>query len=479
MPDVNTTVKKSTSSQVRRVVRKLASLKLAVVIILMIATVTAWGTIVEAQYDAEAAKKIVYSSIWMLIPMLMLVVTLTAVMIDRWPWKPRHLGFILAHIGIIILLLGSVITQKFGVDGSVTVGIGEKSKEITSGETDLSVYVAGPDAIFTSIYGREVDFFKHPAQDEPLSIPIPQGDIKIVESLKYAMREQKFVVADDPSAGAALRFQIQNPNVNMTEWMLQRTKDQAETKDLGPAQVIVVPNFPRDFGGRNAILLRPHDGEKVEYNIHSARTGTVKKGFVSAGETIETGWMGLQFRLLKYMPKAKEEITYRGVDKPTVLTVPALKIEFRPRADAKWSTQWMGLNTRLKLFSESNVYVVSYINRRLPMGFEMRLKDFNVGRYQGTLRAASYESVVQVPGLGDVNISMNEPLKHAGYTFYQASFVSDPASGKPVASVLSVNHDPGRGIKYLGSLLIVLGAIHLFYLKRRAWMEKKPSGALK
>jgi cytochrome c biogenesis factor len=126
--------------KVRRVVKALASLKLAVVIIVLIGIVTAWGTIVEAQFDALAAKKLVYDSIWMWVPMVLLVISLTAVMVDRWPWQKRHTGFVLAHIGIIILLLGSLITQRFGVDGSISFGIGEKQKNIIVGETDLAVY---------------------------------------------------------------------------------------------------------------------------------------------------------------------------------------------------------------------------------------------------------------------------------------------------------------------------------------------------
>ena len=88
------------------------------------------------------------------------------------------------------------------------------------------------------------------------------------------------------------------------------------------------------------------------------------------------------------------------------------------------------------------------------------------------MRAASYESEVNVPELGDLVISMNEPLKHEGLTFYQASFHEDDA-GRPIASVLSVNKDPGRFLKYLGSLLIVLGSIVLFYFKRTFRKKKK------
>ena len=86
------------------------------------------------------------------------------------------------------------------------------------------------------------------------------------------------------------------------------------------------------------------------------------------------------------------------------------------------------------------------------------------------MRAASYESDVKVIKEGvegkKTTISMNEPLKYNGFTFYQSSFQQDEM-GRPTMSILSVNHDPGRPWKYLGSLLIVLGIIHLFYFKRK------------
>lgn len=459
----------------RKVVRELASLKLAVLIIISIGVVTAWGTIVEARFDALAAKKIVYSSIWMTIPMTALVTCLTAVMIDRWPWQKRHTGFVLAHIGIIILIFGSVVTGAYGVDGSLTLGIGDKGKAITVNQTDLAVYSSMDGSQFTKIFDEEMDFFLKPAQSNRLNIQIPDGEIRIIESYPYALREQKFIEdKENDRAGAAIRFQLQNPNVNMTEWMLQPSKDAAESKDLGPAQVLLVAQFPRDFGGRNAIVLRPvieaGKEDRLEYQIHSARTGEIKKGSLTAGDSVDTGWMGIQFRLLKFLPRAKEDISYKPIDKPTPATNAAIRVEYTLGDKGKVLSQWMGLNSLLKLFADNKVYIVSYANRRLPLGFEMSLKKFNIGRYQGTMRAASYESVVDVPDLGERLISMNEPLKHAGFTFYQASFESDP-SGNPVASVLSVNRDPGRGLKYFGSLLIVLGTLHLFYMKRRSWVD--------
>jgi cytochrome c biogenesis protein ResB len=98
-------------------------------------------------------------------------------------------------------------------------------------------------------------------------------------------------------------------------------------------------------------------------------------------------------------------------------------------------------------------------------------------RYQGTSRAKEYASLVSVLKNGEAIpaapesqektlISMNEPMKYNGYTIYQASFQEDEM-GKPVASVFSVNKDPGRPIKYLGSLVLSFGIVWLFYQRRK------------
>jgi hypothetical protein len=60
-------------------------------------------------------------------------------MVDRWPWKKRHIPFLLAHVGIIVTLAGSLITRYWGVDGSMSFGIGEKSRQVTVGEKEIMV----------------------------------------------------------------------------------------------------------------------------------------------------------------------------------------------------------------------------------------------------------------------------------------------------------------------------------------------------
>src|SRR6185312_7528223 len=102
-----------------KILKFLASIKLAGFIILTLGTITAIGTFVESRYDAQTAQTLVYHSIYMVATMVALAINLLAVMVDRWPLKKHHTGFVLAHIGIITLLTGAYITQKWGVDGTM------------------------------------------------------------------------------------------------------------------------------------------------------------------------------------------------------------------------------------------------------------------------------------------------------------------------------------------------------------------------
>lgn len=487
----------------KTLLQRLASIQLAVVIIALLGIVTAWGTIVEAIYsDSTAAQKIVYHSVWMYAVLIMLAINLIAVMIDRYPWKKETFGFVLAHIGLLVLMGGSVATSEFGIDGSLRIPIGNKSSEVTLGNTDFTVYSSFDGVRYMKHFDREVDFFSHPpTREKPLDVPIPSGSIKVIQYFPYSFRDDKIVGTDLVNDGAALRFQLQNAKANFTDWLLQNNQSGEAAKDLGPARVVLTSRPFMNVGNRNTLVLRPLAQAKkladfaksgkngkvidppdpnakvakddaadaddaIEYEVYTAREpGKVKKGILHVGDTIETGWMGLVLRVLKFLPHAKQQVTYLKTDAMTPLTTSAMLVDYNG------NEQWVGLNSMLKLFSDQAVFVVQYANRRMPLGYDISLKKFEIGHYPGTMQPSSYSSQVEVSSHADRPlenhlISMNEPMKYNGFTFYQSSFDEDE-QGRPMASVLSVNFDPGRWIKYLGSLFIVAGIVHLFYMRKK------------
>ncbi|UYL08426.1 cytochrome c biogenesis protein ResB [Bdellovibrio sp. SKB1291214] len=451
---------KNLKSFFKRINKPLASLKLAVFIILSIAVITAIGTFVEAKYDAYAAKKLVYDTWYMYSIMGLLVINLIAVMVDRLPWKRRHASFVLAHIGIIILLFGGLLTMKYGIDGSMRIEIGQKNNLVQTSETDMVIYSSFDGDRYSKTFEQEVDFFKYPpTESKPTVIPLYTGEIKVVDYKKYVLPSRKVVADESGKAGSGLRFQIQNPNVNVIEWLVQKKANSVQTHDFGPAQVHLGP-IPEKGQGRNEIYLQP-DKEKggLKYAVfykESEKPG--KTGFVKEGDMFNPGFkMAMDFRILRFIPAALEDWDLQDMSAPTPLTTSAVKIIFNGKA------HWVLLNDMVKLFTENAVYLLTYGNRRIDVNFNVALKSFAVDRYQGTMRAAAYKSVVEIPELGEREISMNEPLKYKGLTIYQASFQEE--NGHPVASIFSVNADPGRAWKYLGSLILSVGVVLLMWFK--------------
>ncbi len=130
---------------------------------------------------------------------------------------------------------------------------------------------------------------------------------------------------------------------------------------------------------------------------------------------------------------------------------------------------------QVEIFGDT-AYEIAYDVDRKPLGFDLKLDDFEVGFEPGTESATKFVSKVRLTdsseGIKDkpYTISMNEPMDHRGFTFYQMRYIAmqDPRTGQRTGqfqSVFQVGIDPGRSIKYLGSLLVVLGTFVQFYMR--------------
>jgi cytochrome c biogenesis protein ResB len=72
--------------------------------------------------------------------------------------------------------------------------------------------------------------------------------------------------------------------------------------------------------------------------------------------------------------------------------------------------------------------------------------------------------------VGRKRIEVNAPLYYGGYYFLQNSY---SLRSKPVQSTFQVHRDPGLGLAYAGFVLLVLGCIHLFYVKPLAAFRRR------
>ena len=436
------------------------SVKLAVFVLTVLIVLSTAGTIYESYYGNQGAKEIIYHSLWMHGALFLLAINIMAVMIDRWPWKKKHIPFLLAHIGILLVLSGSALTRLYGVDGSLVLKIGEKNNFIQTTQPRIVVYSSFDGKSFTQFYNQRVLFFKNPpVERRPYKIPLGKKTLKISQFLPAALFRPHYELSDSHQpGGSAVRFQITGTRANISDWLFKPSWSKRAGRVLGPAQIYLVDSFEEVKQIKlPTLLLKPHH-DQLKYELRKPQAGR-KKGILKAGSTLQTGWMDFQFQLVSFLPHANSKHVWTPQERVSKDTIPAIKVTYGDQ------TRWMGLNSQLRFFDQDKVFVVAFVNERVLLDFDLQLEDFSIQYYPFSQKASNYNSTVFING-ETKHISMNEPAQAQGYTIYQSGFEKDDME-VPVASAFSINKDPGREVKYLGSFLVVLGSFLLFYRKNK------------
>lgn len=186
------------------------------------------------------------------------------------------------------------------------------------------------------------------------------------------------------------------------------------------------------------------------------------------GPSVSLPWMGAEISLMDHqdklvpfnLPVATIPIQKNG----SVIKgdIRAVKLEIMGKE--YWATNY----SPLSLIISGKKVIIEVTKESLTLPFEVALSEFKMDKDPGTNNPASYESFVKLFDDGKMSnhhVFMNNPLKHSGYTFYQASYSQD--NGGNYHSTLAVNVDQGRELKYLGSLMLVLGAVWHYNLNKR------------
>lgn len=308
-------------------------------------------------------------------------------------------------------------------------------------------------------------------------------DVQVKQYLPYAVVENKKLITKNqepvnPAIEVLVRSSSQSKEVQkhtlfalFPEFNTVHKKDQkANQSDLEVDLSYVGPQTNQNLMGvgksrGRLFLAQSEDNTKLLYRVLASSGKVNSEGELKVGSPISTGWMDIQLELKEWLPSAVVEEEPRsvevlqGADEP-FLTAVRLKVGNSP---SFWLVEGMGKNLSIG----GTDFTLHYHRARLNLPFKIYLNKFTMGTNPGTNTAATFVSNVTVkdPKAQEdkrAEISMNEPLKYGGYYFYQASYQLSP--GQPAVSVFAVNHDPGRILKYLGSLLMTIGIGLMFYM---------------
>ncbi len=470
-----------------KIYRFISSVKLAIVVILSLAIVLSVATIIESIHDTPSARHYVYQTGWFYGVLFLMGVNVFAATLTRIPWKKHHIGFLVTHLGIITLLIGSFVSLQAGFEGSMALAEGESSDRMNIDEPYLYLFNHAQGKI-TSIPMQLR--FNPPTVEQPLVYKaIKDKNIDVtIDRYYYKSSKQRSVSDQNDHEEPAVQIELANSKMQFQEWVFAKDI----FVDLGPATVVfnsikskseiaTIQDIPQIQEKPNVLLIFGL-AKKVFIKVKKSGVWQAEQ-HVELNQTVPLGWMDIQFKLLKYYPKALEQISYREIFNKKITDAATSVLHLILDDGVKKTDHWMQLGDFFSRELAGEQYSIFYRFQSRELGFYLGLEKFNIVMQEGSQNPASFESDVYVKQakegeqIHQQKIYMNNPLVKDQYKVFQASYQINNDGTK--LSIFQISYDPGIKIKYLGSGLIVLGIILMFYFKPlfiSRWVQRNKEG---
>lgn len=134
----------------------------------------------------------------------------------------------------------------------------------------------------------------------------------------------------------------------------------------------------------------------------------------------------------------------------------------------------------LAIDADGKKWQLSLRRRQWQFPFVLTLKKFTRELHPGTSKASNFQSDVILQENGENQnrtVRMNEPLRHRGYTFFQASFHEDPQTGA-LSSTFAVVHNPADHFPLYSLIIITFGMFLHFGVRLMQHLKTERAGRI-
>jgi hypothetical protein len=242
----------------------------------------------------------------------------------------------------------------------------------------------------------------------------------------------------------------------------------AEASDEGPYTEYIIPGDRfMDLGPTGARTFRNAD-LPFELVLHGVYRNCMPRPVEAEGENAAQAVDG--FRLVAMASEKQAERNAAGAH-----------VTIQPRhGEPVEGILWGFSQLPLTLELDGKMWVIDLRKRRYQMPFTVALDKFTHEMHPGTQMPRKYESEVRKIENGieqSVTISMNQPLRHRGYTLYQASWgPTDARPGENLFSVFAVVNNPADQWPLYATIVITFGLALHFTQKLVVYLREQSRG---
>ena len=433
------------------------SMKMAVFMLFAFAVIAGAGTFIENDFGTQTARALIYKAQWFEVFLAYFTAIVVYNIFKYKTYKSKPSVF-LFHFSFLIIAIGALITRYVGYEGIMHIREGESVNKMVSDAKIMELYATDG----TNKAALEKILYFSSMTDNSLNESLKVGDKTVnVELLEY-LPTVEYTVEPDSTGETILEFKVSAGGQGKMHYVKK-----GETKDFGSFTISYAvdkantdkPTF-QVSGEPNALKV------DFPFSMKTLKMDTKKSGEIQGGindlhqRTLYR--FGSNAIVLKSVnEKAKLKVVSNFIKvKSNLPEYIKLKLSVGDKSKVVIAQPFKGRVGKLQQVELDGVKIDLRIGAKIiDVPFSIKLNDFELERYPGSMTPASYSSkVVLIDKEANLtmpyHIYMNHILDYKNYRLFQSSYDPDEKG-----TVLSVNHDPGTLPTYIGYILMTLGML--------------------
>lgn len=280
----------------RAVFRAVGSLWFAAVLLLLLMVAMGAATVHESAQGTEQAKAMFYHARWFRLLLVLLAFNIASAVAARFPLNRKQIPFLLAHLGILLMLVGALVTERIGVDGKLALAKGETRDEFIVPDEVVALALAGGAESSTNLRKKVGDGMS--AVDRPTDQELALEDVR-ASVVRYApdVEWERKITNDGAEPRLALELALQEEVGQQTTWILPGQHGELGGRHLD-CRVVEDPRQWRELLGLEAAHAKgtvrvAYGGKTYELDVDACLE-----------ETVQIGDTPYALRVLRYLPHA-------------------------------------------------------------------------------------------------------------------------------------------------------------------------------
>ena len=237
-------------------IKKIASIRFTVIIIVLLMIILTISTTMESKFGTPLAQRIFYQTRWFDLFLSLLWLNIFCATVLRFPFKKHQFGFLITHLGILGLLLGSLLTRLLGIEGQLFVYEGEKGSKLKIGGKKEEVTLPSKKKEVFDLKPGKYPLWRH-----------KNSSIE-VRLLEHAAEETVVAPGDSTaSLNRALQVHLKSEKMGLDQssWLVERDQnnEQGNKVAVGPLTLLLKEKKEIKAEGPPKLIITNKDGKTL------------------------------------------------------------------------------------------------------------------------------------------------------------------------------------------------------------------------